>query len=147
MSYTQIFYHVVFATKDRTPALIQDGRPDLFSYCAGILRNCHSEILAINGVEDHLHLLISLHPTVALADLVKNLKLASGQWLRRDNRFPHFRYWQDNYAAFTVSVRERAAVIQYIRGQEAHHKHVSFREELIEMLKRAQIRYDERYLP
>ena len=90
MTYTQILYHIVFATKDRVPALVKEGRPELFSYLGGILRNRKSEILAINGVDDHVHLLVSLHPMVCLADLVKDLKLGSGQWIRRNNKFRNF---------------------------------------------------------
>ncbi|MGH7144569.1 MAG: IS200/IS605 family transposase [Planctomycetota bacterium] len=146
-TYTQFLYHIVFATKNRQPVLLPPGRPEFFLYLAGILRRRDSEILAINGVEDHVHLLVSLHPSVCLADLIKDLKLASGQWIRRKEIFPAFRYWQDGYSAFTCSVRERAAVIRYIKKQEEHHKQVSFRDELKAFLVRAGIEFDARYLP
>lgn len=146
-TYTQIIYHIVFAVKNRDAVLLQPGRPELFRYLAGVLKKRQSFVFIINGVADHVHLLTTLHPTVTLADLVKDLKVASSSWIKKQKLFPDFRHWQDGYSAFTVSVRERAAVIRYIEKQEAHHAQTSFRDELKALLTRAGIPFDERFLP
>lgn len=146
-TYTQILYHIVFATKNREPVLLDAGRPELFRYLAGVLKHRQSFVFIVNGVADHIHILATLHPSVPLADLVKDMKVASSSWIKLKKQFPHFHYWQDGYSAFTVSVRERDAVIRYIESQEKHHAKTSFHDELKELLRRAGIDFDERYLP
>ena len=145
-TFTQIYYHIVFSTKDRTPALTADKREDLFRYTLGILKNKDCHLYRIGGVEDHIHILTSLHPTIALSDLVKDIKVATSTWISKENIFPKFSYWQDGYGAFTVSHSEQEAVIEYIKGQEEHHKKVSFKDELREFLIRHGVTFDEKYL-
>jgi hypothetical protein len=107
-----------------------------------IANHCH--LYRINGVQDHIHILSSLHPTVALADLVKNIKLGSSSWIKESGKFPRFRHWQDGYGAFTASWSERNALIEYIKNQEAHHRRTSFLEEYRSLLKEAGIDFEER---
>ena len=145
-TYTQIYYHLVFSTKERTPALTPDRREDLFRYIWGIIKNKNSHLYRINGVEDHVHILTSLHPTVALADLIKDIKVASSLWIKEEKAFPRFSHWQDGYGAFTHSSNEKDRLIEYIKGQEEHHKKVSFRDEFRRLLEEAGIEFDEKYL-
>ena len=145
-TYTQIYYYLVFSTKERTPALTPDRREDLFRYIWGIIKNKNSHLYRINGVEDHIHILTSLHPTVALADLIKDIKVASSQWIKEEKAFPRFSHWQDGYGAFTHSSNEKDRLIEYIKGQEEHHKKVSFRDEFRRLLEEAGIEFDEKYL-
>ena len=145
-TYTQIYYHIVFSTKDREPALKADRRQDLFRYMWGILKNNHCHLYRLNGVEDHLHIFSSLHPTVSLADLVKDIKTGSSQWIKENSVFRGFSHWQDGYGAFTHCHKEKNAVIEYIRGQEEHHKKTTFRDEFRRLLVEAGIEFDERYL-
>jgi putative transposase len=145
-TYTQIYYHIVFSTKDRVPALVADKRDGLFRYIWGILKNLNCHLYRINGVEDHVHILTSLHPTACVSDLVKAVKTGAAKWIKENSLFPAFTHWQDGYGAFTVSHDDKDAVIEYIKNQEEHHKRVSFREEFREMLVKFGVQFDERYL-
>lgn len=145
-TYTQILYHIVFATKKRNPALRADRRQDLFRYIWGIIKNKKSHLYRLNGVEDHLHILTSLHPSVCLADFVKDMKVASSVWINRERVFPEFTRWQEGYGAFTLSLQEKDRVIEYIKGQEEHHNSLSYLDELRGLLKEAGVEFDERYL-
>src|SRR5690242_11891787 len=100
-THTAIAYHIVFSTKDREPVLNADRREDLFRYLWGIAKNRQSHVYRVNGVEDHLHILTSLHPTVSLSDLVKDIKTGSSRWIKEQSVFRRFSHWQDGYAAFT----------------------------------------------
>jgi len=145
-TYTQIFYHIVFTTKERRPVLAKERREDLFRYVWGIIKNKQSHLYRIGGVEDHIHILTSLHPTVALAAFVKAIKVGSNEWIKENRVFPDFTHWQDGYSAFTQSQHEKDRLIEYIKGQEEHHKKESFRDELRRLLKEAGIEFDEKYL-
>ncbi len=145
-TYTQIFYHIVFTTKERRPVLAKERREALFRYVWGIIKNKQSHLYRIGGVEDHIHILTSLHPTVALAAFVKAIKVGSNEWIKENRVFPDFTHWQDGYSAFTQSQHEKDRLIEYIKGQEEHHKKESFRDELRRLLKEAGIEFDEKYL-
>ena len=145
-THTQICYHIVFSTKDREPVLKAHRREDLYRYIWGILRNRQSHLDRINGVEDHLHILTSLHPSVSLADLVKDVKTGSSRWIKEGGVFPRFSHWQDGYAAFTHSKTEINPLIEYIKGQEGHHRRTSFVEEYRKLLEEAGIEFEERYM-
>lgn len=145
-TFTQIYYHIVFSTKDRERVLLAERREDLFRYTWGILKNKDCHLYRINGIEDHLHILASLHPTLALSDLVKDIKTGTNKWIKDNAVFPAFSHWQDGYGAFTVSHGDKDAVIEYIKGQAEHHKNVSFQDELREFLIKHGVKFDEKYL-
>ena len=145
-THTAISYHIVFSTKDRIPALTQDRREDLFRYISGITRNRQSHLYRIDGVDDHLHILTSLHPTVCLADFVKEIKTGSTHWIKEKAVFKRFSHWQDGYGAFTCSQREVDGLVEYIKNQEQHHRKVNFQEEYRKLLTEAGIEFDEGYL-
>ena len=111
-TFTQIYYHIVFSTKNREPVLLADNRDHLFRYTWGILKNKDCHLYRIGGVEDHVHILTSLHPAIALADLVKEIKTSTSSWIKDENIFPGFTHWQDGYGAFTVSHSDKDAVIE-----------------------------------
>jgi putative transposase len=142
-TYTQIFYHIIFATKDREPVLDKPKRDDLYRFVWGVLhrRDCH--LYRIGGVEDHMHIFTSLHPTVALSDLVKEMKTASSAWIKGQNIFPRFTHWQDGYGAFTHALPDKERLIEYIKNQEPHHKKLTFREEFKSLLVQAGLDPDE----
>jgi REP element-mobilizing transposase RayT len=146
-TYTQILYHIVFATKDRLPALADSRRDDLFKYMNGVIRNSHCRPIWTNGVRDHVHSLLSLHPTVALADLLKDIKVASSIWVKDNKVFPNFVGWQEGYGAFTYSLRDEPELVAYLKRQEEHHRKVSFEEEYKKLLLDAGVKIDERYFP
>ena len=145
-TFTQIYYHIVFSTKNREKVLHAEKSDDLFRYIWGILKNKQCHLYRINGVEDHLHLLASLHPSISLSDLIKDIKLSTSKWIKDNNAFPCFDHWQNGYGAFTISHEERDALIEYIKNQQEHHKTVSFRDELREFLIRHKISFDEHFL-
>ena len=105
-THTAISYQIVFSTKSRTPALKRDRREDLFRYIWGIIKNRSSHLYRINGVEDDLHILTSLHPTISLADFVKEVKTGSALLIKENRVFRSFSHWQEGYAAFTSSRRD-----------------------------------------
>ncbi len=100
----------------------------------------------MNGVEDHIHILTHLHPSIALSDLIKDIKLASSKFIKEQNIFPDFKGWQDGYGAFTYSIDRKDILINYIKNQEEHHRVKSFREEYIVLLRENGIEFEEKYL-
>lgn len=146
MAYTQILYQIVYSTKFREKVLTKDKRKDLFKYIWGVLNNHKCHLYRINGVEDHIHILTGLHPTVALSDLIKDIKIASSIWIKENNIFPNFNGWQKSYGAFTYSFNQKEILIEYIKRQEEHHKSITFKEEFIDLLKEHRIEYDEKYI-
>ena len=145
-TYTQILYQIVFSTKERKPVLLKENRPLLFRYIYGFSRNKNCHLYRINGIEDHIHIIISLHPYVSLSSLVKDIKISSSLFLKENNLFPDFSGWQEGYGAFTYSYEEVNKLIEYVKNQEEHHKNITFREEFIAMLNEHQIRFDPKYL-
>ena len=143
-THTSLHYHLIFATKNREPMIASPWRAELHSYLGGIAKGLDALPHGIGGVADHVHLLVSLKPTHCLSDFMRELKKSSSSWIR-DSHLPSF-HWQEGYAAFTVSASARDAVKHYIANQEEHHRVKSFREELIEFLKKSGVKYDERYL-
>jgi len=139
-------YKIVFSTKHKEPVLEKETRPELFKYIWGILNKSNCHLYRINGVEDHLHIVTHLHPSVSLADLVKNIKIASSGFIKDNGIFKNFNGWQDGYGAFTYSVKEKNRLIEYVKNQEDHHKIFTFREEYIELLNEHEIEFDEKYL-
>ena len=145
-TYTQILYQIVFSTKKRERTLIKDNRADLFRYMWGILENKKCHLYRINGVEDHLHIITHLHPTVALSNLIKDIKVASSIHIKKEGLFPNFNGWQDGYGAFTYSIKAKDHLIEYVKNQEEHHKKYTYQEELRALLIEHGIEFDEKYL-
>ena len=146
MSYTQILYQIVFSTKGREETMIKENREKLFRYIWGLLAAKHCVLYQINGVENHLHIATHIHPTVSVASLVKDVKVSSSLWIKEQGIFPKFTSWQEKYGAFTYSIKEKPALVKYIKNQEAHHHITTFREEFIELLKYHEIEFNEIYL-
>jgi len=145
-SFTNLIYHIVFSTKDRQPLIIEDHQSRLYEYIGGSIRGLGGISLAINGTEDHVHLLAKLRPDKALSDVLRDLKANASGWMH--DVFPDLKdfSWQRGYGAFTVSQSSVEKVQDYIARQKEHHQKKSFRDEFIEFLKANGIEYDERYL-
>ena len=144
-SYRQIIYHVVFHTKDSRSSLNLDHSDELYAYIAGIIKNKNCFLYQINGTEDHLHFLSDLHPSVALAIYLRDIKTASSLWLKKHPGFPKFKGWADGYGAFTYAFRDKDMVVNYIKNQREHHKNETFEEEYRRLLKEHGIEIDERF--
>ena len=144
--HTSILYQIVYSTKRRIPCLKKEIRPRIFGHIYGTLQNKKCHTYRINGVEDHLHILIDLHPTVALSNLVKDLKLSSSDLITSEGLIEHFPGWQVGYGAFTYSQHAKPHLIEYIKNQEQHHRTVTFKKEYIGLLQEHRVEYDERYV-
>jgi REP element-mobilizing transposase RayT len=142
-TYTQILYHIVFGTKDHSGCLDLDHHDALCDYIAGLLKHKNCFPHKLGGYTDHVHILTALHPSISLADLVKDIKLASAAWIKQEKVFPSFSGWQVGYGAFTCSWSVKSEVQEYIFRQREHHRHQTFREEYIDFLKRAGVAFDE----
>lgn len=134
-TYLSLNYHIIFATKNRTPAIEAEWKTQLHDYLAGIVRNQGGIPMAINGIEDHVHMLVGLKATHCLADFLREVKKSSSQWVHREVKRPHFA-WQEGYAGLAVSAEGTQAVKTYIANQEEHHKAFDSREELLRIVKR-----------
>lgn len=145
-TFRQIYYHLVFGTKNRHCALIADRQEDLYRFIWGVINKRHCHLYRINGTEDHLHIFTDLHPSVALSDLVKEIKVASSDWIKESRVIPLFTHWQEGYGAFTCSVKERDAIIKYVKNQKEHHQTESFLEEYKRLLAENEIPFEEKYL-
>ncbi len=143
-TYTNLLTHFVFTTKDRVPTLDPDPKQRLFPYIGGIVRELDGVALGINGPTDHIHILASL--PAKLAPLMGKVKANATGWVHKEFSQRWSFSWQVGYAAFSVSHSQKQAVLEYIANQEEHHRKISFKEELISLLKKHEIEYDERYL-
>ena len=145
-SYRQIIYQIVFATKYRKPTISESHCEELYKYISGIIKNKGCKVYRINGVEDHLHIVSDLHPSVSLGDYVKDIKVASSIWMKDSAKFPKFIGWQAGYGAFTYSIKEKDVVINYVRKQKEHHRSEIFVDEYKRLLVENAIEFDEKYL-
>ena len=143
-TFFSLHYHIICSTKERRPLIHPDWRPRLHSYLGGIIRGMNGVAEIVGGVRDHVHMLASLRPVHCIADVMRELKKDSSSWAK-DNFDPSF-VWQEGYAAFTVSPSATNSVKTYIANQEAHHAKLSFVDELKDLLAKAGIAYDEKYL-
>jgi putative transposase len=144
-SLSRLLVHSVFSTKDRRPFLgSEEIRNEIFAYMAGILKNLECHPIKIGGVDDHVHILISLSKNIALSQLIGRLKGSSSKRLK-EKGVQGFA-WQNGYGAFSVSESNVEAVTAYVTNQAEHHRKFSFQEEFRELLKRHRIAFDERYV-
>ena len=145
-SFTSILIHCVWSTKKREPVLNSDLRDRLWPYLGGIARENKMKALAIGGIDDHVHMLISLPTTLSLAKALQLLKGNSSKWIHE--KFPklHSFEWQEGYGAFSIGISAVDATVRYIRNQAEHHRMRSFREEFVAMLRRHGLDCDERML-
>ena len=143
-TFFSLHYHIVFSTKDRRPLIRAEWRPRVHSYLGGIIRGMNGVAEIVGGVDDHVHILASLRPVHCIADVMRDMKKDSTNWVKQnfEGRFA----WQEGYAAFTVSPSATDSVRDYIANQEVHHRKYSFVDELKELLERAGITYEEKYL-
>lgn len=143
---SNLLVHVIFSTKDRKPLITSDLRQDVFAYMGGIARELKAKALLINGMPDHVHMLVELPPALSVAEMMRVVKTNSSRWVH-ETKPQHSRFvWQAGYAAFSVSRSHAPAVSRYIADQEKHHRKRSFQEELVLFLKKHGIEYDERYM-
>ena len=136
MSKTRCLIHIVFATKSRKRTIPEEHKRELYAYLYGILKNNKCFLHRMNGIPDHIHMLIDLHPMIALGDLIKELKLSSNKWMKQNPKFSDFECWGSGYYAVSVGVEGLDACKRYIIGQDVHHRGEDFMIEMEFMARR-----------
>ena len=146
MSKTNSYFHIVINTYCRKMTITEERKKELYAYILGILNNKKCKLIRINGIGNHVHILLNLNPTIALSDIVKTIKQSSSLWMKASDHFPNFDSWGKEYFAYSVSPEGVEAVRNYIIGQEQHHTTVKFENELRELCIRAGIDPKDIYL-
>ncbi len=142
-SYSSNLVHCVFSTKNRVNSIPRPRQEMFYAYLFGIAKNLKIEVLAIGGIANHVHILLTLPATKTLSDTVRDLKANSSRWMREsDKKFA----WQEGFAAFSVSPSQIPVVKAYIRNQAEHHKKRNFEEEFLALLTKSGISHDRRYV-
>ncbi|OOG78308.1 IS200/IS605 family transposase [Algoriphagus sp. A40] len=144
-SYRQLFYHIVFHTRGAEKTIDDIHSKELYNYIWGIVKNKNSKLYQINGIEDHIHMLADIHPTIPVSDFVRDVKSFSSSWMKQSGYFQKFKGWAEGFGVFTVSYKEKDMIIGYIKKQKEHHKSFSFEEEYRNLLLEQGIAIDEKY--
>jgi REP element-mobilizing transposase RayT len=145
-TFTQIYIQVIFAVKGRQSLLYRENRAELHKYIVGIIKNKDLKLIRINSVSNHVHILISLKPDIALSDIVRDIKANSSRFIN-DKRWTKGKFrWQEGFGAFSYSQSHLDGVIQYIDKQEEHHQRKTFKEEYLTLLEKFKVQYDPHYV-
>jgi putative transposase len=145
-TYTQCYFHLVFAVKNRNALIKTNWKDSLEKYITGIIQNQKHKLLAIGSMPDHIHIFIGYNVNQLIPDLVEKIKTSSNAWIR-DNRLSDFKFeWQKGYGAFTHSRSSISHVATYIGNQKEHHRKKSFKDEYLEILAKYEVEYKEEYL-
>ena len=145
-TYSQVFLHLIWATKNRAPFIKKEFQVRLYQYISGVFRDNNASVIAIGGMDEHIHILICLSLVTPIADLVRIVKSKSSRWIN-EYQFCRAKFsWQRGYSAFSVSASGVSRVKAYIQNQRAHHHQRKFKNELILLLKKSGIPFDPKYL-
>jgi putative transposase len=145
-TYSQIYIQIVFAVQNRKALIDYSWEDELYKYITGIVQNKEQKLIAINGMPDHIHILIGMKPTCHLSDLVREIKKSSNIFIN-ERQLSKFSFkWQEGFGAFSYSHSQLGNVISYIQNQKQHHKKVSFEDEYLEFLEKFEIDFDGNYL-
>ena len=140
-TFSQIYIQIVFAVRGRENLIHSEWEEELYKYITGIVRNKEQKLIAINGMPDHIHILVGMRPNCCLSDLVREIKKSSNQFINEKN-LSNFKFqWQEGYGAFSYSHSSLDKVIEYINNQKEHHKKQSFKEEYKTFLNKFQIEF------
>jgi putative transposase len=145
-TFTNLLYHIVFSTKQREPLITEDFQEELYKYIGGIIRAEGGILLEIGGIDDHVHLLAKIKPSISISEMLNKIKANSSKWVNENQKTSRRFAWQEGYAAFTVSESQAPHVREYIRNQVEHHQKISFQEEFIAILEKHGVSYDPRYI-
>ena len=145
-TYSQIYIQIVFAVKDRQNLIHETWKDELYKYISGIIINKGQKSIIINGTSDHIHAFVGLKPSMALSDLVRDMKNNSSHFINKKRWLKGKFSWQEGYSAFSYSHSQIENVYQYILNQEKHHKQKTFKEEYVDFLKKFDIDFNDKYL-
>ena len=145
-TYTQIYIQVVFAVNGRLSLISREHKEEIYKYITGIVRNDGHKLIVINGMPDHLHILLGMKPDMALSDLVRDIKSNSSNFIN-ENRLAQGKFgWQEGYGAFSYGHSQLDTIIRYIQSQEQRHRRRSFRDEYLTLLERFEIKFEDKYV-
>ncbi len=145
-TYSQIYIQIVFAVQGRKNLIQKPWATELHKYMAGIITNKKQKSIIVNGVADHIHIFVGLKPSMAICDLVRDVKNNSSNFINQHNWVDGQFSWQEGYGAFSYSHSHIDRVYNYILNQEEHHKHTTFKDEYYDFLEKFNIEYHETYL-
>ncbi len=145
-TYTQIHLHLIFAVQNRISSIEKTWKDRLYKYITGIIQQHNHKLIVINGMPDHIHIVIGLRPTQSLSDLMKNIKGYSSKWINDEKLVKGKFQWQEGYAAFSYNRSQLPKLIEYVKEKEIHQRKRTFTEEYKEFLAAFEIEYDERYI-
>jgi REP element-mobilizing transposase RayT len=145
-TYTQLYVQLIFATKFRESFLRKEQRTEIWQYMSGIINNKDHKSIIVNGMADHVHILIGLNPKMSISDLVRDIKRSSSRFINDQKWVPGNFRWQDGYGAFSYSRSQLSSVYDYIKNQENHHQKKSFREEYLNLLRENDVNFDRHFL-
>jgi putative transposase len=145
-TYTQIHLQLVFAVQYRVSLIHATWKDELYKYMTGIVQEHKHKMIIVNGMPDHIHMLIGMRPIQSLSDLMQDIKGSSSAWIN-NRKFTKGRFqWQEGYGALSYSKRELPVIIDYIKNQEEHHRQKTFMDEYKELLQEFEIAFDEKYI-
>jgi REP-associated tyrosine transposase len=145
-TFSQIYIQTVFAVSNRLSLITPAFKQDLYKYITGIVTKQGQKMISVNGMPDHIHILIGLRPSMALADLVREVKADSSNFVNK-NRWVRGKFsWQEGYGAFSYGHSQLNTVIRYIQNQEKHHKRRSFKAEYLTLLRKFEIEFEHKYV-
>jgi len=145
-TFTQIYLHLVFAVQNRISLINAEWKVELYRYLIGIVQNNGHKLIAINGTANHLHLAVGYKPHQLIPDLLQDIKGNSSKWIN-ERKFVRGKFkWQEGYGAFSFSHSHIERIVKYINNQEQHHKKQAFRQEYVELLKKYNLLFDEKYI-
>ena len=145
-TYTQLYIQFIFAVQNRQSAISENWQTNLYKYMTGIIEQQEHKLFAINGISDHVHILISMNPKQAPSDLMFHVKRSSSLWINENKLCPGKFAWQEGFGAFSYGKSQISTIIQYIENQQLHHRKQTFIKEYVGFLKAFEIEYDERYI-
>ena len=145
-TYSQIYIHIVFAVKGRQNLISKNNKAELYQYISGIIKNKDQKLIAINGMPNHIHILVGLKPNHCLSDLVRDIKANSSRFINEKRWIAGKFEWQTGFGAFSCGHSQLDSIVAYIQNQEAHHQTKTFLEEYVEFLKSSDINYNNEYI-
>lgn len=145
-TYTQIHLHLIFAVKFRTGIIQNKWKDELYKYITGIIHSNNHKLLIINGMPDHIHILVGVRPNQSVSELLQDIKGSSSKWINEKGFVKGKFEWQEGYGAFSYGKSQIKEVTKYIENQEIHHQKRNFREEYLAFLDAFEIEYDEKYI-
>jgi len=145
-TYTKIYVHVVFTVQGRQNLISKQHKDELYKYITGIIQNKKQKMIMINGMPDHIHILIGIKPDIALSDLIRDVKANASSFINEKRWVMGKFSWQEGFGAFSYSHSQLDSVANYIKNQEKHHTRKTFREEYLELLKKFDVEYDPKYI-